>query len=43
MDSSELKYAEWVSPEDIVLQTPDYSLTNEMMRLFKEHGYEGTL
>ncbi len=43
MDSSELKYAEWVSPEDIVLQIPDYSLTNEMMRLFKEHGYEGTL
>jgi NAD+ diphosphatase len=43
MDESELKYAEWVAPEDIVLQTPDYSLTNEMMRLFKERGYEGTL
>ena len=43
MDSSELKYAEWVAPEDIVLQPVDYSLTNEMMRLFKEKGYEGTL
>ncbi len=36
MDESELKYAEWVSPEDIVLQPYDYSLTNEMMRMFKE-------
>ena len=36
MDSSELKYAEWVTREDIVLQPLDYSLTNEMMRLFKE-------
>ena len=42
MDSSELKYAEWVAPDDIVLQPVDYSLTNEMMRLFKEKGYEGT-
>ncbi len=36
MDDSELKYAEWVKKEDIVLQPLDYSLTNEMMRLFKE-------
>lgn len=43
MDVSELKYAQWVSPDDIILQPIDYSLTNEMMRLFKEHGYEGTL
>ncbi len=42
MDTSELKYAEWVSPGDIILQNPDYSLTNEMMRVFKEHGYDGT-
>ena len=42
MDSSELKYAEWVSREDIELQPTNYSLTNEMMRLFKENGYEGT-
>ncbi len=43
MDESELKYAEWVSPEDVVLQPMEYSLTNEMMKLFKEKGYEGTL
>ncbi len=43
MDESELKYAEWVSPEDILLQPTDYSLTNEMMGLFKEKGYEGTV
>ena len=42
MDVSELKYAQWVAPEDIELQTPGYSLTNEMMKLFKEQGYEGT-
>lgn len=43
MDESELKYAEWVSPPDIELQPLDYSLTNEMMSLFKEKGYEGTI
>ncbi len=43
MDDSELKYAEWVAPEDIILQDPDYSLTNEMMKLFKTKGYQGTL
>lgn len=41
-DESELKYAEWVSRESIELQPLDYSLTNEMMKLFKEHGYEKT-
>ena len=36
MDESELKYAAWLSPEEIELQPNNYSLTNEMMRLFKE-------
>ena len=36
MDSEELKYAEWVNREDIVLQPGNFSLTNEMMRMFKE-------
>ena len=36
MDASELKYAEWVKREDIVLQPTDYSLTNEMMKMFQE-------
>lgn len=43
MDTGELKYAEWVAPKDIELQPVEYSLTNEMMKLFKEKGYEGTL
>ena len=38
MDEGELKYAEWVKPEDIVLQPNDISLTNEMMKLFKQGG-----
>lgn len=38
MDESELKYAEWVSREDVELQPNDYSLTNEMMKLFKSGG-----
>lgn len=36
MDENELKYAEWVKREDIILQPNDLSLTNEMMRMFKE-------
>ena len=36
MDPDELKYAEWVRREDIVLQPNNLSLTNEMMRIFKE-------
>ena len=36
MDENELKYAEWVKREDIVLQPNNLSLTNEMMRIFKE-------
>ena len=35
MDEGELKYAEWVKREDIVLQPNDLSLTNEMMKVFK--------
>ncbi len=36
MDTGELKYAEWVRREDIELQPNNLSLTNEMMRMFKE-------
>lgn len=36
MDNEELKYAEWVQREDIVLQPGSFSLTNEMMKMFKE-------
>ena len=36
MDANELKYAEWVRREDIVLQPNNLSLTNEMMQMFKE-------
>jgi len=36
MDESELKYAQWVSREDIELQPLEYSLTNEMMKQFKD-------
>lgn len=36
MDTGELKYAEWVKREDIELQPGSFSLTNEMMRRFKE-------
>ena len=36
MDTSELKLAEWRSREEVELQPDDWSLTNEMMREFKE-------
>lgn len=36
MDASELKQALWVRREDVQLQPNDYSLTNEMMLMFKE-------
>ncbi len=36
MDESELKYAEWVKRDDIVLQPNNLSLTNEMMQIFKD-------
>ncbi|WP_295079576.1 NAD(+) diphosphatase [Ruminococcus sp.] len=35
MDESELRYAQWVAREDIELQPYEHSLTNEMMKLFK--------
>lgn len=35
MDTQELKYASWVEREEIVLQPDDFSLTNEMMMMFK--------
>lgn len=35
MDDEELKYAEWVKREEIVLQPGHFSLTNEMMERFK--------
>lgn len=36
MDEGELKYAEWVSRSEIELQPSDYSLTNEMMKMFRD-------
>ena len=36
MDPDELKYAEWVRREDIVLQPNNLSLTNEMMKTFRD-------
>ena len=36
MDEGELKVAEWRSREDIELQPDEYSLTNEMMKMFKD-------
>ena len=38
MDEGELKYAQWVSREDVELQPNDYSLTNEMMKIFKTNA-----
>lgn len=35
MDCHELKYAQWVSRQDIRLQPGNFSLTNEMMKRFK--------
>ena len=35
MDHNELKYAEWVRRDEIVLQPNDLSLTNDMMKRFR--------
>ena len=35
MDENELKYAEWVTRDELELQPSDISLTNEMMKVFK--------
>ena len=37
MDEDELKYAAWVKKEDIELQPNNFSLTNQMMKVFKEN------
>ena len=37
MDEGELKYAAWVKKDDIELQPNNLSLTNEMMKVFKEN------
>lgn len=37
MDKDELRYAEWVQRNAIVLQENNLSLTNEMMKVFKEN------
>lgn len=36
MDEGELKVAEWRTRKEIELQPDDFSLTNEMMKMFKE-------
>ncbi|MBR6488608.1 MAG: NUDIX domain-containing protein, partial [Clostridiales bacterium] len=36
MDESELKIAEWRTREEVELQPDQFSLTNEMMTLFKK-------
>ena len=36
MDTGELKYAEWVPREEITLQPNNLSLTNEMMKVFRD-------
>ncbi|MDY6305916.1 MAG: NAD(+) diphosphatase [Oribacterium sp.] len=38
LDPSELKLAKWVTRDEIELQPDDYSLTNEMMKRFKENS-----
>ena len=37
MDEGELRYAAWTTREDLELQPNNLSLTNEMMRMFKEN------
>ena len=37
MDTSELKFAQWLSREELELQPDDFSLTNEMMMQFKNN------
>ncbi len=36
LDTSELKEGVWMKREEVILQPDDYSLTNEMMLMFKE-------
>lgn len=37
MDQNELKFAQWLSREELELQPDDFSLTNEMMYMFKSN------
>ncbi len=37
LDENELKYAAWLPRQEIELQSDNYSLTGEMIRLFKEN------
>ncbi len=39
IDENELKYGAWVNREELELQPDDYSLTNEMMMMFKQGKY----
>ena len=41
-DENELKYADWIPREEIVLQPSDYSLTNEMMKRFRDGEERGS-
>lgn len=36
MDADELKFAQWVTRDEVILQPDDFSLTNEMMKRFKD-------
>ncbi len=36
LDTNELSRAVWASPEEVILQQDDWSLTNEMMKRFKD-------
>ena len=38
MDENELRYAEWVRRDEIVLQPNDLSLTNDMMKQFRQNN-----
>ena len=38
VDEFELSRAVWTAPEDITLEPEEVSLTNEMKKMFKEHG-----
>ena len=40
MEEKELKYAQWVRREDIVLQPNDLSLTNDMMKNFRRGSWQ---
>ena len=42
MNPDELKYAEWVRREDIILQPNDLSLTNDMMKHFRQGDVQFT-